>query len=200
MPSEERTREHAGEQSEACPGKQDEVNPSPDVIQAVRRVVETKGTSSLVVNDLTKADLPLIAWSGGPSHLRSVAAALDRATSGDIEYLAVRAPGGQPVSKGGIDYTAQEDAGAIYQLATVGELQSLGLGTRLISEAEVRIRRRGLRLAVIGVEDNNLRARALYERLGYRACGHERTSWEREDANGIVSTYETEIVLLKKQL
>jgi hypothetical protein len=50
--------------------------------------------------------LPLlehIFWSDGPSHFGAVARALHRAAAGEVEYLAVRAPGGQPVAKLGID-------------------------------------------------------------------------------------------------
>lgn len=44
----------------------------------------------LPVRDLTADDLPEIGWSGGPLHPRYVAEALQRrATSGDVEYLAV---------------------------------------------------------------------------------------------------------------
>lgn len=170
------------------------------VIAIVRRLVEEKSAASLVVDDLTAADLPAIGWSGSPTHIRSVASALERVKLGEIEYLAVRAPGGEPVAKGGIDYSKEEEAGELYQLATHPKLQSLGLGTRLIEEAESRIRRRGLQWAVMGVEDSNPRARALYERLGYEPYGRERSSWEHENEHGDIVLYETELTKLRKKL
>jgi hypothetical protein len=75
--------------------------------------------------------------------------------SGQVEYLAVRAPGGFPVSIGGIDYAKQPGAGIVWQLSTHGDLRSLGLGTALIKEAEARIKKRadaqitGLSLRII---------------------------------------------------
>src|SRR5512133_543078 len=54
---------------------------------------------TLIIDDLMEADLPAIAWSGGPGHLRSVARYLARAASGEVEYLAVRTPDGRIVAK-----------------------------------------------------------------------------------------------------
>lgn len=177
-----------------------ESHPTPETIKATRLLIKERGATALTVNDLTRADLPLIAWSGSSSHLRSVSRELDRAGSGEVEYLAVRAPDGYPIGKSGIDYTYREGTGAIYQLAVHSGLQSLGLGTYLISEAERRIRQRGLSAAILGVEDDNLRARALYERLGYRAYDHVHESWESEDADGNPTIHEAEMTLLRKQL
>ena len=117
-----------------------------------------------------------------------------------VEYLAVRLPTGAVVAKGMIDYSAHERAGTIEQLATRQDLQGRGIGSMLTAEAERRIRNRGCRYAVIGVEDDNLRARALYERLGYEPFDREHASWEVEDPDGSIRMYDTEITLLRKEL
>ena len=106
----------------------------------------------LRVDDLTEADLPAIAWSGGPEHLASVARYLSRAASGEVEYLAVRAPDGRIVAKGGIDYTEHPGYGTILQLAA--NPTGHGYGTLLIQAMEARIRARGLD-AMLGVEPDN---------------------------------------------
>jgi ribosomal protein S18 acetylase RimI-like enzyme/predicted kinase len=167
---------------------------------AVRSLIAEDGTNALPVDELTRDDLPRVAWSGGRLHLESVGRALDRAERGEVEYLAVRAPDGAPVAKGGIDYRQHPGAGTLWQLATHADLQSLGIGSRLIAEAERRIRRRGLSRSVLGVEDDNARARALYERLGYAPCGHEHASWPTEDATGRPAMHHAEITLLDKRL
>jgi len=46
-----------------------------------------------------------------------------------------------------------------------------GIGTALIRHAEQLVRQRGFEHAVIEVDIDNLRARALYERLGYAESG-----------------------------
>lgn len=172
----------------------------PNEVDSTLDTIKQHGIGALHVGDLTKSDLQHVEWAGGSLHLESIAKALDRAAAGEVEYLAVRAPDGQPISIGGIDYKAHEGAGTLWQLATRGELQGLGLGTRLIQEAEKRMRERGLDKAKIGVEDNNPRARALYERLGYRAFGRERASWPHQRDDGQIVMYETEVTILSKKL
>jgi hypothetical protein len=58
----------------------------------------------LTVRDLTAEDLPSCAWSGGATHLASVARALERARRGEVDYLAVCPPSGLPIAIGGVDY------------------------------------------------------------------------------------------------
>lgn len=169
-------------------------------VDTTRDAIRRHGVEALKVSDLTKNDFADVAWAGGPLHLESISKALDRAGSGEVEYLAVRAPNGAPISIGGIDYKAHEGAGTLWQLVTRGELRGLGIGTRLIEEAERRIRERGLAGAMLGVEDNNPRARALYERLGYRPVGREKASWPRQGDDGQIEMYETEETILSKAM
>jgi ribosomal protein S18 acetylase RimI-like enzyme len=172
----------------------------PAVLDATKAAIRRHGADSLTVNDLTPADLGQIAWSGGPLHMPAVAQALTRAERGEVDYLAVRSPDGRPVSIGGVDYAPYEGAGTLWQLATHGELTGLGIGTRLIAALEDRIRARGLPWAMLGVEDSNPRARALYDRLGYEACGREQASWPEADGQGNAFTYHTELTLMRKRL
>jgi GNAT superfamily N-acetyltransferase len=139
----------------------------------------------LHVRDLAENDLPEIAWSGGPLHPRYVGEALQRrATTGDLDYLAVCVPSDRPIAIGGIDYAISAAAGTLYQLAVLQPLQSCGIGSHLIEAAEQRIRARGLSVAELSVEAENARARALYERLGYVDFGTETDSWETETPSG----------------
>lgn len=88
----------------------------------------------------------------------------------------------------------------LWQLGVHPALRSCGIGTLLIASAEARITARGLTVAELGVEEGNPRARALYERLGYRAYGREPDSWEAETAEGSVERYETVCTLMRKDL
>ncbi len=168
--------------------------------QQVRRQIELAGVDSLSVTDLTEADMGGIGWSGGPSHPFSVQRALDRVASGEVDYLAVRAPNGKPVSIGGIDYMYHEGGGYMWQLATMESLRGLGLGTRLIAEMEERIRQRGVVTAMLGVEDDNPRARELYERLGYKEVGPLEDSREEADDTGNTHIHHAVGSLLAKKL
>jgi ribosomal protein S18 acetylase RimI-like enzyme len=154
----------------------------------------------LTIRDLTAEDLPACAWSGSRSHLASVAAALERARLGEVDYLAACPPSGLPVAIGGVDYAKTPGAGTLWQLSVHRALQSCGIGTILIQAAEQRIRARGLRRAELGVEERNPRARALYERLGYVAYGREPDAWDEEAPDGSITRYETVCTLMRKEL
>lgn len=59
----------------------------------------------------------------------------------------------------------------INALVVIPEMQSQGIGSKLISSAEELVRKKGFQKACIGVATDNPRARALYERLGYEDWG-----------------------------
>lgn len=154
------------------------------------------------VRDLTPDDLPHCGFSGSPLHVRAVARELEKAAAGTGEYLAVCPPSGRPLAIGGIayDHPQHPGAGVLHQLSVHEALQSCGLGTLLITTAEERARARGVPRVELGVEDENPRARALYERLGYTAYDRVKDGWEAEDPTGATVWYETMCTLLRKQL
>ncbi|WP_406006759.1 GNAT family N-acetyltransferase [Streptomyces sp. NBC_00637] len=152
------------------------------------------------VRDLLPRDLPACTWSGSGIHLRHVERELGRAAAGEVDYLAVCTPVDLPVAIGGVDYQVSEGAGTLWQLAVLPALQSRGLGTLLVRAAEQRIRNRGLRRAELAVEENNPRARALYERLGYTAYGRKPDAWDQEGPDGLIRRYETMCVLMRRDL
>lgn len=164
-------------------------------IETLRELLATQGPDVLTIGNLEACDLPDIWWAGSPTHLRNVALKLEAAARGELDYLAARTPDGSPVAKSYIDFRVGEDEAEIAQLATHPELQGLGIATRLIAAAENRIRQRGRRWAILGVEVGEDRTRRFYERLGYVAWTQRSASWETDDG-----TYHTEIVLLRKDL
>jgi ribosomal protein S18 acetylase RimI-like enzyme len=179
----------------------DEVRDLPvGVVEAVRKFVIVSGAGALEVDDLRRFDLAVLGWSGSPLHLQNVAKALDRVPSGEVDYLVVRAPTGEPIAKGGIDHCDPHGPGKLWQLATHPALQSLGIGTVLIGALENRIRSRGIPAAWLGVEVNNPRASALYQRLGYRPFANETDRWEDQDESGNTFWYETDLVLMRRRL
>jgi len=154
----------------------------------------------LTIRDLTAEDLPSCAWLGPATYLASVGRALERARRGEADYLAVCPPSGLPVALGGVDYAKTPGAGRLEQMGVHPALRSCGIGTLLIQAAEQRIRARGLHRAELKVEESNPRARALYERLGYLACGRGPASWDTEAPDGTITRYETVCTLMRKEL
>ncbi|MEU8626273.1 GNAT family N-acetyltransferase [Streptomyces sp. NPDC048669] len=154
----------------------------------------------LSARDLVPGDLESCGWSGSPLHLENIAGQLARARRGEVDYLAVCPPSGIPVAIGGVDYGAREGVGTLWQLTVHPALQSCGIGTYLIGAAERRITARGLRRAELGVEEDNPRARALYERLGYVAYGRQPDSWDELAPDGSVRRYETMCTQMARDL
>jgi GNAT superfamily N-acetyltransferase len=126
-------------------------------IEGLRAMILADGIQQLAVGDLRADEVAGLAWSVNPAHLRSVAAALQRAAQGLEDYLVARAPAGEPVAKLRVDYTSEDDTGVLSQLATMGPLHGLGIATMLIGAGEQRVRARGLAFAALGVEDDNPR-------------------------------------------
>jgi ribosomal protein S18 acetylase RimI-like enzyme len=157
-------------------------------------------TLPLVVRDLQADDVEKLGWSGPPAHLRAIRSALARRDAGEVDYLAVCARADLPLAVGGVDYGHRAGTGTLWQLAVLPGLQSCGLGTVLIGALEERARRRGKARVDLGVGEDNPRARALYERLGYRPCGSEVDRWTYEREDGTTGVHEQLCALLGKEL
>lgn len=161
---------------------------------------ETIDVDSLIVDNLTINDLNKISWSGTPTHIRYVKEAIERVEKGEVDYLAVRDVGGNPISIGGVDYKVHKDAGTMWQITTKESLRGLGIGTRLIKELENRIKSRGIDIAMLGVEKENIKAYDLYKKLGYEVCGETKDSWEQENEKGEINIHYADGVLMKKPI
>jgi hypothetical protein len=56
-------------------------------------------------------------------HLQSIVTALSRRARGGVDYLVVRAPSGEPIAKGGVDYetpAAQGSSGSSRRMRVYG--------------------------------------------------------------------------------
>lgn len=154
----------------------------------------------LSARDLVHADLASCGWAGSDHHLANVVGQLERARTGEVDYLAICPATDIPVAKGGIDYQVKEGVGILWQLAVHPALQSCGIGAFLVEAAERRIRSRGLHQAELAVEESNPRARALYERLGYAAYDRRPDSWDEQAPDGSLRRYERMCTLMRKEL
>lgn len=151
--------------------------------------------------DLRESDLSRCGWAGSETHLQAVREALARVPGGGVDYLVVLDDAGTPVSMGGIDYEDATGLPSLWQLGTDEQRRSQGFGASLIAALEERARRRGHRRVRLGVETDNPRARALYERLGYRATGVVTPEeWNQELPDGTVTRYRTTCAEMVKDL
>lgn len=132
---------------------------------------------ALTVRDVRPEDLVDLGWSGGPSHIDALAAAVQRGYADEVALIMIIAPNGQSIAVGAVDFTRRPGGGELWMLSVRGGWQSLGVGSILIDALEDRVRRRGLQQATLSVEHDNPRAEALYRRLGYARTGTELGGW-----------------------
>lgn len=157
-----------------------------------------EGVHWLTVDKLVLADIPNIGWSGNKNHLKIVEQQI-RADA-PANTLAIRTPGDTVLAKVYVDHATNDLASTIGQLATHPELQSLGVGTRLIGAAETLITSLGKSLAVLGVETKNTQAIQLYDRLGYQPQHLETHYWEVTGSDGELYPYEARVRIMHKAL
>lgn len=155
--------------------------------------------ASPVVRDLQIDEVPLLSWSGGAPHLQYIRAAVARRSLGDVEVIAVWIESA-PVAVGAIEYADHDPLGKLWMLNVHPDHQSRGLGTLVIRELETRALARGCTTTALSVEKENVRARALYERLGYHTVGSTIESWERESESGRVFTYFADCYVMNRRL
>ncbi len=144
--------------------------------------------------DLQEADLDRLEWSGGPSHIVSLRAALQRAWAGEVDLVVGELRSGGLVACGAVDHA--KNPPELWMLSVHPAWQSVGVGTEMIAFLEGRIAERGGPVAGLGVELDNPRARALYHRLGYRTTGEKIDEWP--DGSGAL--YVTICELMSKPL
>jgi ribosomal protein S18 acetylase RimI-like enzyme len=123
-------------------------------------------TLDVSIRSIVEADLDGFREWYGPARDESFRRSFERHSLGEVVYL-VALIDGKPVGHLGIDLVRVTGAALLWQFGVYPPLQSRGIGTAMVSEAEHAIAEHGFRTAEIGAETDNPRARALYERLGY---------------------------------
>lgn len=159
-------------------------------------------TIPIEIRDLTHEDLASVAEFAAPTHVVAVERALARAARGDVSYLAAAVGGTSVVGTAVIDFSAGDDpdAGVIAQLAVHPALRRLGIGSLLIRAAEEVIAERGRATAHLAVDDANLDARRLYERLGYRPVRQQVGEWVERWPDGRVQRRRSPQTLLAREV
>jgi ribosomal protein S18 acetylase RimI-like enzyme len=150
----------------------------------------------LSFRDLDAADLSDLNWSGGPEHIRAVAATLEASYAGEVALLVGFLRNDRLIAMGGVDFRGSVATGTIWMLAVHERFQSLGVGTQLIAALEQKIIDHGRPTARMLVEHDNPRARTLYERLGYSEAGAALDSWPVAGGR----TYVTACTIMERRL
>jgi ribosomal protein S18 acetylase RimI-like enzyme len=154
-----------------------------------------------------KADLPKLEWYGQYTHFRHVfrRTFTDQQLGRRLMLLAVgnNFPIGQIfILLKSIKHTAPDGSTPAYFYAfrVMEFFRGMGIGTRLIQEAESIVHSQGASWARIAVAKDNPKARQLYERLGYRIYAEDPGNWSYLDHQGMVQHQHEPCWLLEKNL
>jgi ribosomal protein S18 acetylase RimI-like enzyme len=141
----------------------------------------------------TADDLPLLEWYGQYTHFRRMfRVTYEDQVAGKRLMLLADLNGypigqvfilfGQPAKTFGAQFKKmtranQELRGYLYALRVMDHFRGMGIGTRLLAEAEHLLLEHDNAWATISVAKINERALKLYERLGYRIYGEDAGRW-----------------------
>jgi ribosomal protein S18 acetylase RimI-like enzyme len=145
----------------------------------------------ITLRPIAEADLPGLEWDGEYRHYRTVFRNTFEDAQRGERIMLVAVAGEQMVGQVFVQlhslerrYADNQHRGYLYALRVKTAWQGLGVGTRLIAEAEDSLRARGFTIAVIAAAKDNPHARQLYERLGYRVFAEDPGVWYFSDENG----------------
>ena len=127
----------------------------------------------LKIRQCARQDLPQLEWFGlYTDHRQLIEEAFRRQQGGEVIML-VADLDGFPVGQAWLDLRARatDSVGVIWALRVFPLLRNHGIGTRLLIAAERLLFERSYRWVELTVDQQEPRARRLYERLGYRSAG-----------------------------
>lgn len=147
-------------------------------------------------------DLPALEWWGWFARQRAIIRAAFTSHERGTGVFLVAESGGHPVGQAWVDLARHvaESRAVIWAVRVLPGLRGAGIGSRLIEACEAEMRRRGISVSEIGVEEQNEAARRLYERLGYRICGFEESSHAYPDPEGTVVETSIRQRIMQKRL
>src|SRR5574341_4042 len=140
------------------------------------------------IRSVRQEDLPqLLSYGWISPYDQVIQRAYDRSLAGEIIFLVAEADA-QIIGQVWVDLTqlAEERAGFIQALFVVPTVENLGLGTRLLEQAEETMREQHLSAAEVSIEKRNRKAKRLYARLGYEIVDEQVKAWTRTTSNGRV--------------
>jgi len=154
---------------------------------------EMRNGEEFVIRPVEESDLPALEWDGMFLHFRRLFRQAYEDMRLGTRYLLMmeHKPSGEMIGQVFIQWNSSDPRfadgrrrGYLYALRIKPAYRKRGFGSRMIQAAEEVLRRRGMDTASIGVEKDNPRAHALYERQGYRVIADDPGRWSYIDHQG----------------
>lgn len=155
----------------------------------------------------TQADLPKLEWHGQYTHFRMLYRRAYREQQQGRRLMLIADCNDFPIGQIFVQLASAEHGVAdgitrayLYSLRVMEMFRGLGIGTRLIDEAERELIARNFRWATIAVAKDNQRALRLYQRKGYRIFREDDGDWSFRDHRGQLHRVQEPCWILEKEL
>jgi GNAT superfamily N-acetyltransferase len=150
----------------------------------------------------TRADLPKLEWYGQYTHFRRVFQKTYQDQLLGRRLMLIADSNNFPIGQLFVLLNNKPDERRmyLYSLRVMEMFRGLGIGSKLILEAEHIAREREYQWMSIGVAKDNVSARRLYERLGYRIFREDEGRWSYIDHEGRTRHVHEPCWLLEKHL
>jgi GNAT superfamily N-acetyltransferase len=173
---------------------QNSVSDSPARDQAPRRdvhLVQPIAPRILLIRDLQQSDVSCLEWHGGEDLRFWYQAQWENHEAGQVHVL-IADFNDFPVGQVAVHWHGKPTHPLVPDLQSLrvfGAFQGLGIGTVLLDCAEKLVAQAGHSQVSLAVGTENPRARALYERRGYRVFGEAYDDeWTYQNARGETCT------------
>lgn len=161
----------------------------------------------IVLRLARRSDLPKLEWYGQYSHFRAVYRRTFQEMQNGSRLMLVADCQDYPIGQVFIQLRSQERQIAqdglrayLYSLRVMEMFRGMGIGSRLIREAETIVTAMGYSWMTIAASKSNPKARQLYERIGYRVFADDPGEWSYTDHKNTVQFVHDPCWLLEKNL
>jgi ribosomal protein S18 acetylase RimI-like enzyme len=160
------------------------------------------------VRRMESGDLPGLEWDGEFTHYRRIYAdAFSRMQAGLAVHWVAELPGVGIIGQVFIQLICDRpeladgfDRAYLYSFRIKSQYRGQGIGTRVLNTVATDLRRRHFRILTLNVAKENLAARRLYEREGFRVVAHEPGIWSYTDHEGILHHVEEPAWRMERKL
>lgn len=155
----------------------------------------------------TVDDLPKLEWHGQYRHYRNLFRRTFQEQQLGNRMMLLADSNGFPVGHVFIQFQSNNPSVSrgvprsyFYSFRVMDILRGMGIGTRLLKEAELLSRQQGIGWATLAVAKDNILAGRLYERLGYHIFADDPGVWSYIDHRGRLKKVNEPCWLLEKRL
>ncbi|MBC8170227.1 MAG: GNAT family N-acetyltransferase [Anaerolineae bacterium] len=161
----------------------------------------------IVIRQAERSDVSKLEWFGQYSHFRQLIRRAYQEQAHGHRLILVADFNGFPVGQVIIQMRSTNSRIAdgstrayLYSFRVLDLLQGMGIGTRLLHEAETLLRNQGFSYTTLSVAINNPNAYRLYRRNGYYVLGEDPGRWSYVDQDGITHQVEEPCRIMEKNL